>query len=109
MTREPDEDIYTCRGGGYVASGPVGPDKAPEPHLPAGVSLLDNEGAGEVQTPIRYDADDGSHVLSVGDPVVMRHGKAGELCRFFESLVVVDDGEVVETHGTYRGDGKCYI
>ncbi|MFW5964269.1 MAG: alanine racemase, partial [Natronomonas sp.] len=92
VTREPTDGVYTCRGGGYVASGPVGSDKAPVPWLPDGAELLDNEGAGEVQTPVRYDED-----LSVGDPVVMRHGKAGELCRFFEELAVVDGEEVVDT------------
>jgi D-serine deaminase-like pyridoxal phosphate-dependent protein len=104
VTRKPTDGIYTCRGGGYVASGPVGPDKAPVPWLPEGAELLDNEGAGEVQTPVRYDGD-----LALGDPVVMRHGKAGELCRFFEELAVVDGEEVVDTWSTYRGDGRCYI
>ncbi|MFT4883253.1 MAG: D-serine deaminase-like pyridoxal phosphate-dependent protein [Natronomonas sp.] len=104
VTRRPDSDVYTCRGGGYIASGPVGEDKAPIPWRPDGASLRDDEGAGEVQTPVLYDGD-----LSVGDPVVMRHGKAGELCRFFEELAVVEGEEVVETWPTYRGEGKCYI
>jgi D-serine deaminase-like pyridoxal phosphate-dependent protein len=106
VTRQPDSGVYTCRGGGYVASGPVGEDKAPIPWRPKGASLRDDEGAGEVQTPVRYDGDAD---LSVGDPVVMRHGKAGELCRFFEELAVVDGEEVVETWPTYRGEGRCYI
>jgi D-serine deaminase-like pyridoxal phosphate-dependent protein len=106
VTREPDDGVYTCRGGGYVASGPTGEDKAPEPHLPEGAALRDDEGAGEVQTPVLYD---GPRDLQVGDPVVMRHGKAGGLCRFFEELAVVEGDEVVETHPTYRGEGRCYI
>ncbi len=106
VTRLPDDDVHTCRGGGYVASGPVGEDKAPVPWLPEGAELLEREGAGEVQTPVRYD---GPVDLAVGDPVVMRHGKAGELCRFFEELLVVDGGEVVDAHATYRGEGKCYV
>ncbi len=106
VTREPADGVYTCRGGGYVASGPVGGDKAPIPWLPDGAELLDTEGAGEVQTPVRYE---GSVDLAPGDPVVMRHGKAGELCRFFGELAVVDGDEVVDTHPTYRGEGKCYI
>jgi D-serine deaminase-like pyridoxal phosphate-dependent protein len=104
VTRKPTDGVYTCRGGGYVASGPVGPDKAPEPWLPSGAELLDNEGAGEVQTPVRYDGD-----LELGDPVVMRHGKAGELCRFFEELAIVDGETVVDTWSTYRGESRCYI
>jgi D-serine deaminase-like pyridoxal phosphate-dependent protein len=106
VTREPDDGVYTCRGGGYVASGPVGEDKAPVPWLPDGARLREDEGAGEVQTPVLYD---GEADLPVGDPVVMRHGKAGELCRFFEELAVVEGEEIVETHPTYRGEGKCYI
>jgi len=106
VTREPADGVYTCRGGGYIASGPVGTDKAPVPWLPDGAELLDTEGAGEVQTPVRYE---GAVDLGPGDPVVMRHGKAGELCRFFEALAVVDGDEVVDTHATYRGEGKCYI
>jgi D-serine deaminase-like pyridoxal phosphate-dependent protein len=106
VTRRPAKGVYTCRGGGYVASGPVGEDKAPRPHLPEGAGLRDEEGAGEVQTPVRYD---GEFDLGVGDPVVMRHGKAGELCRFFEELAVVDGDEIAAVHSTYRGDGRCYV
>lgn len=104
VTRRPADGVYTCRGGGYVASGPTGSDKAPTPWLPDDAELLDTEGAGEVQTPIEYDGE-----LAVGDPVVMRHGKAGELCRFFEELAVVDGERIVETWPTYRGDGECYV
>ncbi len=106
VTRRPAPDIYTCRGGGFVASGPPGPDKAPAPELPEGAALLDNEGAGEVQTPVHYD---GSVELSLGDPVVMRHAKAGELCRSFTELAVVSGGEIVERAPTYRGDGQCFL
>lgn len=111
VTRVPDDGVYTCRGGGYPASGPVGEDKAPVPWLPDGATLRDDEGAGEVQTPILSVGDDANHDvdLSIGDPVVMRHGKAGELCRFFEELAVVDGDEIVATWPTYRGEGKCYI
>jgi D-serine deaminase-like pyridoxal phosphate-dependent protein len=106
VTREPDPDIYTCRGGGYVASGPPGEDKAPAPELPEGAELLDEEGAGEVQTPVRYD---GAVSLEYGDPVVMRHAKAGELCRSFRELHLVRGDEVVETVPTYRGDETCFL
>jgi D-serine deaminase-like pyridoxal phosphate-dependent protein len=106
VTRTPDPDIHTCRGGGYVASGPPGEDKAPAPELPAGAELLDEEGAGEVQTPVRYD---GPVDLDYGDPVVMRHAKAGELCRSFRDLHLVRGDEVVETVPTYRGDETCFL
>ena len=41
-----------CSSGGYVASGTGTPDRLPSPYLPAGLSLLGTEGAGEVQTPV---------------------------------------------------------
>nr|WP_303647369.1 alanine racemase [Haloarchaeobius sp. FL176] len=106
VTRRPDPDIYTCRGGGYEASGPPGVDKQPVPTYPAGATLLDGEGAGEVQTPVQYD---GPVDLSLGDPVVFRHAKAGELCERFRDLHLVRDGAVVETVPTYRGDGRCFL
>lgn len=104
VTREPADGIYTCRGGGYIASGAPGVDRLPKPWYPAAMSFRDEEGAGEVQTPIRYDGD-----LSLGDPVFFRHAKAGELAEQFEDLHLVSDGEVVETVPTYRGDGRCFL
>ncbi len=104
VSRQPEADVYTSRGGGYVASGPVGPDKQPKPHLPEGTELT-REGAGEVQTPVRYSGD---LDLDLGDPVVFRHSKAGELCERFRKLHLVDDGDV-ETTQTYRGEGRCFL
>ncbi len=106
ITRQPTDDVYTCRGGGYAGSGPPGDGTAPIPHLPSGASLLEREGAGEVQTPIRYD---GSIDLSLGDPIFFRHAKAGEPCAHFERLCVVEDGEIAARHPTYRGDGTCFV
>jgi D-serine deaminase-like pyridoxal phosphate-dependent protein len=106
IARRPTEDVYTCRGGGYVASGPPGADKIPTVHLPTDASLTDTEAAGEVQTPVVYE---GGLDLELGDPVVLRHGKAGELCRNFTELAIVTDGDVVETAPTYRGDGRCFM
>lgn len=104
VTRKPEPGIYTCRGGGYVASGPPGKDKIPKPVLPRGAELLDNEAAGEVQTPIRYGGD-----LSLGDPIIMRHSKAGELCEHFQTLHLVSEGEVVSEAPTYRGMDWCFL
>lgn len=97
-------DCYTCRGGGYPASGPPGPSKEPRPYLPDGAELTDEEGAGEVQTPVRYEGD-----LGAGDPVCFRHAKAGELCERVDELHLVRGDEVVETVPTYRGDGECFL
>ncbi|MGH9765724.1 MAG: amino acid deaminase/aldolase, partial [Blastocatellia bacterium] len=76
------------------------------PWLPEGAELLSLEGAGEVQTPIQYR---GPEKLGLGDPVLMRHSKAGELCEHFTHLLLVSDGTVVEKVTTYRGDGQCFL
>ena len=106
ITRRPTPDIYTCAGGGYVASGAAGADKLPSTYLPAGARLIAQEGAGEVQTPIAYK---GSERLTLGAPVFLRHGKAGELCERFDTLLLVSEGKVVDEVATYRGDGQCFL
>ncbi len=106
IVRHPQPSIYTCLGGGYIASGSVGPEKLPQPYLPDGARLMSLEGAGEVQTPVRYA---GTIPLKLGDPVFMRHSKAGELCERFKHLLLVANGAIVEEVTTYRGDGQCFI
>jgi D-serine deaminase-like pyridoxal phosphate-dependent protein len=106
IVRHPHPHIYTCLGGGYIASGSVGPEKLPQPYLPQGGKLISLEGAGEVQTPIRYEA---ITPLSIGDPIFMRHSKAGELCERFTHLLLASAGAIVDEVTTYRGDGQCFI
>lgn len=106
ITRIPERHVYTCFGGGYVASGPHGEDKVPEITLPKGAKLMKNEGVGEVQTPVYYK---GPEKLTYGDPIFLRHSKAGELCERFTRLYLVEDGQIVDTYSTYRGDGKCFL
>ncbi|MGZ0051639.1 amino acid deaminase/aldolase [Brevibacillus gelatini] len=106
IIRKPAEHIYTCAGGGYLASGSAGADRLPKPYLPQGVQLLPGEGAGEVQTPIQYR---GMETLELGDPVFFRHAKAGELCERFSRLYCVSGGKVVDEMTTYRGDGLCFL
>ncbi|HEY1013163.1 MAG TPA: amino acid deaminase/aldolase [Herpetosiphonaceae bacterium] len=106
IVRRPRADLYTCLGGGYVASGAVGPEKLPAPYLPAGAALLPLEGAGEVQTPVQYR---GPVRLAPGDPIFMRHSKAGELCERFNELALVEDGAVVGAAPTYRGQGQAFL
>jgi D-serine deaminase-like pyridoxal phosphate-dependent protein len=108
VTRKPAENIYTCRGGGYVASGPPGVDKAPKPFIPEGTELTETESAGEVQTPVRYD---GNEELRRGDPVIFRYSKAGEMCERFDSLFLLrgEEEEVVDEVPTYRGEGRCFM
>ena len=106
ITRIPKKGIFTCAGGGYIASGAIGEDKAPKPYLPTGMKLMKNESAGEVQTPIIYK---GSEKLSIGDPVFFRHSKAGELCERFNQLYLVSNGQIVDEVPTYRGEGHCFL
>ena len=106
VVRQPVPGIYTCHGGGYTASGAVAADKLPKPYLPEGAKLTPNEGAGEVQTPKAYD---GPETLQLGDPVLMRHSKAGELCERFNTLLLISDGKVVDEVLTYRGEGQCFL
>jgi D-serine deaminase-like pyridoxal phosphate-dependent protein len=104
VTRKPSPDRATCLGGGYVASGRHGPDKLPRPHLPEGLRLVDAEGAGEVQTPL-----EGATTLSIGDIVVFRHAKAGELMERFNEVVLLQGGVVSGTLPTYRGEGLAFL
>jgi D-serine deaminase-like pyridoxal phosphate-dependent protein len=106
IVRRPQREIYTCLGGGYVASGAAGADKLPQPYLPQGARLIATEGAGEVQTPIRYS---GPERLEPGDPIFLRHAKAGELCERFTHLLLVAGGAIVDEVTTYRGDGQCFL
>jgi D-serine deaminase-like pyridoxal phosphate-dependent protein len=106
VTRCPTEGVVTCLGGGYVASGPAGRDRLPRPFLPAGMKLLNQEGAGEVQTPVSLPA---GIRLSIGDPVFFRHAKAGELAERFTHFLLMRGGIVEQRVPTYRGDGQCFL
>ena len=106
IVRQPKDEIYTALGGGYVASGSAGKEKLPRPYLPAGLQLLENEGTGEVQTPVIYR---GPEKLALGDPLFFRHAKAGELCERFRQLYLVSDGKIVDSVPTYRGEDQCFI
>ncbi len=106
VTRVPQPGVVTCAGGGYVASGASGPSRLPRPWLPAGCALIANEGAGEVQTPVRHPA----HLQpALGDPILFRHAKAGELCERFNTLLLIRDGRVIDEIPTYRGEGKSFF
>lgn len=104
IVRRPASNIYTCLGGGYPASG--APALPPSPWLPMGAQLSRFEGAGEVQTPVLYD---GEVSLGLGDPILMRHAKAGELCERFGHLHLIRGDAVIEVAPTYRGQGQCFL
>jgi D-serine deaminase-like pyridoxal phosphate-dependent protein len=106
VVRRPRPDTVTLLGGGYVASGPAGKDRLPEPYLPEGLRLDAFEGAGEVQTPVKGDA---ARSLTIGDNVYLRHAKAGELCERFDTLHLLQGGELVDELPTYRGEGHAFL
>jgi D-serine deaminase-like pyridoxal phosphate-dependent protein len=106
VVRRPGPRTATALGGGYLASGVGAPDRMPVPYLPAGLRLDPNEGAGEVQTPLRGSAADR---LSVGDRVYFRHVKAGELCERFNRLYLITGTTIRDEVPTYRGEGKAFL
>ncbi|MEX1163127.1 MAG: alanine racemase [Nitriliruptor sp.] len=106
VVRHPRPGVVTCLGGGYIASGATGPDKEPAVWLPAGGRLTALEGAGEVQTPILLPA---GVTLDLGDPVLLRHAKAGELSERFDVLLGVRGDRVVDELPTYRGEGRTFL
>lgn len=106
VCRSSDPGFVTCAGGGYLASGEVGQDKAPVPYLPAGLQQVSTEGFGEVQTPLRLPT---GMTLPLGAPVLFRHAKAGELAEHFREYLLVEDGRVIGRAPTYRGCGECFL
>lgn len=101
VTRRPDADVATCHGGGFVASGASGLDRLPVPFVPEGLRLLSDEGAGEVQTPVRGR---GARDVKLGDVVLFRPAKAGEIAERFDRYLLWDGGRLRSTP-TYRGFG----
>ncbi|MGE0616272.1 MAG: amino acid deaminase/aldolase [Bacteriovoracia bacterium] len=105
-SRISDPGYVTCLGGGYVASGSPGWDRVPKPYIPAGAKLLGDEGGGEVQTPVKLPP---LAPVKLGDFVLFRHAKAGELAERFNECLLVQGGKIVERVRTYRGHGECYF
>jgi D-serine deaminase-like pyridoxal phosphate-dependent protein len=106
VVRRPGRGVVTTLGGGYLASGPADAARLPRPHLPAGLRLDRQEGAGEVQTPLLGDAAD---AIQVGDRVYFRHAKAGELSEHFTSFHLLEGERIVDEAPTYRGEGQCFL
>jgi D-serine deaminase-like pyridoxal phosphate-dependent protein len=106
VVRRPAPRFVTCHGGGWIASGPIGPDRAPKPVYPAGLSLLPLEGAGEVQTPLAVAP---GVDLALGDPVFFRHAKAGEIAEHVNTMLLVRGDAIVDRAQTYRGLGRAFL
>lgn len=115
ITRKPEKNVVTCQSGGYIASGPIGTDKQPVVVYPANVSILADEGFGEVQTPLAIKGKSKKDKqFDIGKYVWLRHAKAGELCEHFGELICYKEDKALPSTGelstmqTYRGAGKCF-
>jgi D-serine deaminase-like pyridoxal phosphate-dependent protein len=110
VVRRPNAQTATLLGGGWIASGPPGPDRLPSIAWPTGLAMVAREMAGEVQTPVTGAA---ASILRLGDRVWLRHTKSGELSEHLDGFHLVDtvDGRarVVGVAATYRGDGKVFL
>ena len=106
IVRQPAKDIFTILGGGFIASGSTGDMKQPKAYLPTGLSLIKNEGAGEVQTPLKYSGD---RDLKIGDIIILRHAKAGEVCERFNEIYLIEKDKLLKSVKTYRGEGKAFL
>jgi D-serine deaminase-like pyridoxal phosphate-dependent protein len=58
-----------------------------------------------VQTPVKGRA---ARDLQLGDRVLLRHAKAGEMCERFDTVTLVAADGGVETVPTYRGERKNF-
>jgi D-serine deaminase-like pyridoxal phosphate-dependent protein len=105
VTRAQNKQWITCHGGGYPASGEAGVSRLSKPYLPEGLELFRHEGGGEVQTPLSGRIEN----LKVGDPVLFRHAKAGEICERFNEIHLIRGDRIMETVNTYRGDGVMFL
>jgi D-serine deaminase-like pyridoxal phosphate-dependent protein len=105
VVRRPADGVVTVAGGGFIASGPVGKDRAPVPWAPPDLHLTGLEGAGEVQTPL---TGSGAHVLQIGDWVWFRHAKSGEVAEHTNRVHLLAGEDIVETVPSYRGLGLAW-
>lgn len=106
VVRKPRPDIATVLGGGWIASGPATASRQPRPVWPAGLRTLSREAAGEVQTPLQGEA---ARDLRVGDRVWFRHAKSGEASERVDRYHLVEDGALIGSAPTYRGEGKAFL
>jgi D-serine deaminase-like pyridoxal phosphate-dependent protein len=108
VVRRPRPDVATVLGGGWIASGPPGEDRLPQPVWPTGLGYIGTEAAGEVQTPLRGR---NAAQLTIGDRVWFRHTKAGELSEHLRELVLLDGTgpEISDRLPTYRGEDRVFL
>lgn len=105
VVRRPSPGVVTVAGGGLIASGPAGADRAPLPWAPPGLALTPLEGAGEVQTPL---VGPGADLLGIGDLVWFRHAKSGELAEHTREVHLLSGSRIERSVPTYRGLGHAW-
>jgi D-serine deaminase-like pyridoxal phosphate-dependent protein len=69
------------------------------------VEAAENEGFGEVQTPVQVPS---KVEINLGDPLFFRPAKAGEIAERFNEYVLIRNNQIVERVPTYRGLGHCF-
>ncbi|MFN8370100.1 MAG: alanine racemase [Bacteriovoracaceae bacterium] len=100
ITRNSDPHILTCQSGGFIASGMTSRDKTPKPFMPEGVELIEAEGMGEVQSPIKISDN---CKLKIGDMVFFRPAKSGEIAERFNEYLLIRNNKIEKKVLTYRG------
>lgn len=106
-TRYPNPTTVTCAGGGYIASGEAGADRAPIVVYPPGLTPVKAEGFGEVQTPLIVN--NSATRPAIGQAVFFRHAKAGELAEHFNQYHLFDKEKLIGEARTYRGMGFSFL
>ena len=106
VVRRPAAETATLLGGGWIASGPAGAARLPQPVWPRGLRYAPREGAGEVQTPVIGAA---AGELRVGDRGWLRHTKSGEPMEHANEAVPVMGGAAADPLLPYRGEGECWL
>lgn len=105
-SRSPSPGYVTCLGGGYIGSGEPGRDKLPVPVWPPHAKLVNMEGAGEVQTPVKVAQ---KSQVEIGRSVGFRQAKAGELAERFNEYYLLNESGGLSTAKTYRGHGFSFF
>ncbi|WP_082621003.1 amino acid deaminase/aldolase [Nocardioides sp. Soil796] len=105
VVRRPSANVVTVAGGGFIASGPIGADRAPIPWAPPGLHLTGLEGAGEVQTPLTGHP---ASRLKIGELVWFRHAKSGEPSEHTDTVHLLSGSAITDSVPTYRGTGNAF-
>ncbi len=95
-----------------VALGKPGWDKIPIPVFPFGLKVSDDEGTGEVQTPLKIDRKtkvETMKILRKNGIVYFQHAKGEELAERFIEFLLIENGKIVEIAKIYRGFGKYFF